>query len=93
MINTDEHGLLDRPGDVCLPAYYGETVHTVGMSCGLAMLVGMGRGSEVLFEPIPKGPSQFCDIILLTLCLDAFVPVDYPTRDTTWGHTLIPSHW
>ena len=39
----DENGLLDSPGDaMSLPSYYGETVHTNGMSCGLAMLVDGG---------------------------------------------------
>ena len=27
----------------------------------------------------PKGPSQFSNVFLLTACLGAFIPVDYPT--------------
>ena len=44
----DEHGLLDTPDDaMCLPAYYGEIVHTDGMFHGLPMLVDGKGGSEV----------------------------------------------
>ena len=79
VIDLGAHGLLNGPSDaMCLPAYYGEAVHTDRMSCGLAVLVDW-RGSEVFFEPIPKGPSQFPDILLLTFCLGAFVPANYPS--------------
>ena len=33
----------------------------------------------MFFEPFAKGPSKSPDVVLLTICLDAFVPVDYPT--------------
>ena len=32
----------------------------------------------MFFEPVTKGPSQFHDVLLFTICLDAFAPVDYP---------------
>ena len=62
-----------------LPAYYGEAVHTDKMSCGPAVLIDGRGGSKVFFEPIPKGLSRFTDILLLTFCLGAFVPLNYPT--------------
>ena len=86
----DEHGLLNGPGDtMCLPPCYGKTVHTEGMSHGLAVLVE-GRGkSKVFFEPIPKSPSQFLNILLLTIHLGIFVPVNYPTQYGV-GESLSP---
>ena len=76
VIDQDLHGLPDSPSDaICFPAYDGETVHTDRMFHGLDVLINRGRGSEVFFEPIPKSPSQFPNILLLTFCLDAFVPV------------------
>ena len=78
-IDLDIHGLLDGPGGAtCLPAYDGEAAHTGRISCGLAMLLDGGGGFYMFFEPFPKGPSQLPDVLLLTICLGAFVPVDYP---------------
>ena len=60
------------------PAYDGEAIHAGKMSCGLAMLVDGEGGSEVFFEPFPKGPSRFTFIVFLAIHLGTFVPVDYP---------------
>ena len=40
VIDMDDHGLLDGPGDaMCFSAYNGEEVHIDGVSCRLAVLV------------------------------------------------------
>ena len=81
IIDPDVHGLLDGRSDVmCLSAYNGEAVHTDRMCHCLAVLIGGRGGSEVFIESIPKDPSQFPDIFLLTLHLGAFVHTDYPPR-------------
>ena len=49
------------------------------MSHGLAVLIYRGGSSKVFLEPIPKGHSQFPDILLLTFHFGEFVPVDYHT--------------
>ena len=55
VICPDKHGLLDHPGDaICLPLHDGETIHNNGVSCGLAVLLNRGWGSEVFFSPSPK---------------------------------------
>ena len=60
VIDLDVHGLLDGPSDdICLPAYNNETVNTDKMSNGLVVLVDGGGDSEMFFEPIPKGLSNF----------------------------------
>ena len=81
VIDPDVHGLLDGSSDtMCLPAYNNETVHTVRMPHGLALLEDEVVGFEMFFEPLPKDPFQFADILLLLpFCLGASVPVDYPT--------------
>ena len=78
VINMDEHSLLGGPGNaMCLPLLW-LTVHNDRMPQGLVMLVDGGGGCEVFFESIPKGPSRFPNTFLLTICLGAFVPADYP---------------
>ena len=48
VIDMDKHHLLDGPGDaVCFPAYSGESVHTDGVSCRLAVMVNGGGGSKL----------------------------------------------
>ena len=72
VIHPDVIGLLDNPNDaMCLPVYYDEAVHIDRMYHGLAVWIDEGWGSEVFFEPIPKGASQCPDILLLTFCLVA----------------------
>ena len=104
VIDPDVHSLFDGPSDgMYLPAYDGEIIQTDRMSHGLAMLINGGAGSEVFFEPIPNGPSQIPDILLLRFFLGAFVPVDYPTllisRLLVFGSTnrlwmvLLPLKW
>ena len=46
---------------------------------------------SMFFEPIPKGPSQFPDVPLLTICFGVFVPVDYP--DFVNNGVLIFGHY
>ena len=33
----------------------------------------------MFLKPVPKGPSQFSNVLLFTTCLGTFKPVDYPT--------------
>ena len=43
------------------------------------MLVDRGWGPQMFLKPVPKGPSQFPNMFLLTAHLGAFKLVDYPT--------------
>ena len=67
----------DGPGGTMyLPVYDGEAIHTDRMSYGLGVLVDGGGTSYKFFEPFPKGPSQFPNVLLQTICLGTFIPVD-----------------
>ena len=57
VIDSNEHGLLDGPGNTfCFPAHNGKVVHTDGMSCTLTVLEKGGESSKVFHRPVPIGP-------------------------------------
>ena len=63
--NIQSSAIPDGPGDaVCLPVHNGKAVHIDGMSCGLAMMVNGGWGSEVSFslsiKVLPDSPIYSC---------------------------------
>ena len=55
VIDTDEHGLLDGPGDAMyFPAYNGEAVHTDKVSCRVTVLVNREGALWCSFSLFPK---------------------------------------
>ena len=80
IINLDVHGLLDGPTDVAqLPSHYGEIVHTATMLRGVTMVIYLASCPEMFFQSFLKSPSRLPHAFFLTIHLNAFLPVDYPT--------------
>ena len=75
IIQHGVHGLLAGPCDVvCLPTHCGEGVHIYVMTCGVDM------EEEFLIVSLSlslKGPCTFPYILIITVQLVTFVPVDY----------------
>ena len=78
IIHPDVHGLLDDSWDVLqLLTQNGEVFHPSIMTCNFGMVIDWGRGSEIFFDPFPKGPYKFCYALLITLTPVTLIPVYY----------------
>ena len=93
IIDPDVLGHLGVPSDgVCLPAHYGEIVHTNAMPRGVTMVID--GGPEVFLEPFPKSSCRPLYVFLITIHLTTLLPVDYPTClsniiPALWGHLQV----
>ena len=80
VIDSNEHGLLDGPSDIVhFSAHNEKTVLIDMISCRLTELINGVGGSMVFLKHVSKDSSQFPNVFILTVCLDAFEPVYYLT--------------
>ena len=79
IIDPDVHDLLHGPCDVAnFPTHYRVVVHTDVMMTDVGMVIDGGRGPKVFLEAFLRGSCRFPCVLLITIQIVTFMPVDYP---------------